>query len=88
MLAVTVDLTVGRNTETLERSKRYDTRQCSAAIRRTTAILRALFHVQGAGHGRRDDVQQAMSWDLIARLRKLTKMKIVLKGIESRRMRV
>lgn len=86
VLAVTVDLTVGRNTETLERSKRADTRQCSnchpGGQQRSFARYSMFKGIEEANSI--TTYNSAMSWDMVARLRKLTKMKIVLKGIETR----
>jgi 4-hydroxymandelate oxidase len=85
VLAVTVDLTVGRNTETLERSKRFDTRQCTSChpgVPQRSYARYSMF--KGMEMGGITTYNSAMSWDMIARLKKLTKMKIVLKGIETR----
>jgi isopentenyl diphosphate isomerase/L-lactate dehydrogenase-like FMN-dependent dehydrogenase len=85
VLAVTVDLTVGRNTETLERSKRSDTRQCTSCHpggpQRSFARYSMFKGIETNGI---TTYNSAMSWDMIARLKKITKMKIVLKGIETR----
>ncbi len=85
VLAVTVDLTVGRNTETLERSKRSDTRQCTSCHpggqQRSFARYSMFKGLETAGI---TTYNTGMSWDMIARLKKITKMKIVLKGIETR----
>jgi isopentenyl diphosphate isomerase/L-lactate dehydrogenase-like FMN-dependent dehydrogenase len=85
VLAVTVDLTVGRNTETLERSKRVDTRQCTSCHpggpQRSFARYSMFKGIETAGI---TTYNSRMSWDMIARLKKITKMKIVLKGIETR----
>jgi isopentenyl diphosphate isomerase/L-lactate dehydrogenase-like FMN-dependent dehydrogenase len=85
VLAVTVDLTVGRNTETLERAKRMDTRQCTACHpggpQRSYARHSMFKGIDMTGV---TTYNTAMSWDMVSRLKKLTKMKVVLKGIESR----
>jgi 4-hydroxymandelate oxidase len=85
VLAVTVDLTVGRNTETLERSKRLDSRQCSnchpGGQQRSFARYSMFKGLNTEGI---TTYNSGMSWDMVARLKKFTKMKIVLKGIESR----
>jgi 4-hydroxymandelate oxidase len=84
VLVLTVDLPVGRNTETLERMRRADTRNCASC------------HPAGGGfYGRKPmftgidmkgitSNQPAMTWDLVRRLKDLTRMKLVLKGIETR----
>jgi isopentenyl diphosphate isomerase/L-lactate dehydrogenase-like FMN-dependent dehydrogenase len=85
VLAVTVDLTVGRNTETLERSKRLDSRQCSnchpGGQQRSFARYSMFKGLNTEGI---TTYNSGMSWDMVARLKKFTKMKIVLKGIETR----
>jgi 4-hydroxymandelate oxidase len=81
-LAVTVDRSTGRNTETEQRYRKLDTRQCS------------LCHSTEPGaHNRRkpmfDGIDMtgvatnypAMTWDFADRLKKLTGMKLLLKGI-------
>ena len=84
VLVLTVDLPVGRNTETLERMRRTDTRNCAGC------------HAPNAGfYGRKPmytgiDMkgvttnQPAMTWDFVRRLKDFTRMKLVLKGIETR----
>ena len=81
-VAVTVDIMGGRNQETLARLQRTDTRECSACHDRSTpqANLRRRSMYEGI------DVtgitaSTAMTWDFLKRLRDLTKMKIVIKGI-------
>jgi isopentenyl diphosphate isomerase/L-lactate dehydrogenase-like FMN-dependent dehydrogenase len=85
VLAVTVDLTAGRNTETLERSKRFDSRTCTACHPpgpQRSYTRYSMF--QGIDTAGLQTYNTAMSWDMVARLKKFTKMKIVLKGIETR----
>src|SRR5215510_9556871 len=86
VLVLTVDLPAGRNTETLERSKRADTRNCANC------------HQSGmAGYVKRrrmfDNVDLTgvfgvyapnLTWDFVRKLKDLTKMKLVLKGIVTR----
>ncbi len=83
VLVLTVDLHEGSNRETLFRSERVDTRQCS------------LCHASGfSGYVRRKpmfdglDVSRVkgllapwLDWDFVKRLRDTTTMKLVLKGI-------
>jgi 4-hydroxymandelate oxidase len=85
VLVVTVDLTVGRNTETLERAKRLDSRQCTAchpAGPGRSFQRHSMF--QGIDMAGVTTYNSAMSWDMVERLKKFTKMKVVLKGIETR----
>lgn len=85
-LVLTVDRQGGRNTETLFRARRLDTRDCS------------LCHIPGFAHevSRKPmfdnlDVSRVtnlygtgMRWDFVKRLRDSTRMKVVLKGIMTR----
>jgi 4-hydroxymandelate oxidase len=84
-LALTVDLPAGRNTETQERFKRVDTRTCSAChssgpgssfSRKPmfTGIDMTGVTLYGPG----------TTWEWVRRLKNLTAMKLVLKGIETR----
>ena len=84
VVAVTVDRTGGRNQETLFRLRRTDTRDCNACHDRsslqTNLTRRAMY--QGVDiSGLTNTQSSAMTWDFIKRLRDITKMKIVLKGI-------
>jgi isopentenyl diphosphate isomerase/L-lactate dehydrogenase-like FMN-dependent dehydrogenase len=85
VLTVTVDLTVGRNTETLERAKRLDNRQCVTCHpgggQRSFARYSMFKGIDMNGITTYD---AAMSWEMVNRLKKFTKMKVVLKGIETR----
>ncbi len=83
VLVVTVDRLAGRNQETLFRLQRTDTRECVAC------------HTPGAaGRAKRRPMYDGidlsamtsmessnMTWDTIKRLRDLTRMKMVIKGI-------
>jgi 4-hydroxymandelate oxidase len=85
VLAVTVDVLAGRNTETYRRFRRQDTRDCSTC------------HGPGEPGGnpsgrpmfRGLDVNNFamnpafLDWGFIDRLRKFTKMKVIIKGLES-----
>jgi 4-hydroxymandelate oxidase len=83
-VAVTVDRSGGRNQETAIRMTRTDTRQCSACHDRSSlaASLRNDPIYEGADLSGLENIQSsAMSWDYIKRLRDVTKMKMVIKGI-------
>jgi 4-hydroxymandelate oxidase len=83
-VAVTVDRSGGRNQETALRMARTDTRQCSACHDRSSlaASLRNDPMYEGADLTGLENIQSsAMSWDYIKRLRDVTKMKMVIKGI-------
>lgn len=80
VLVWTIDLLAGRNIETAERLRRMDTRDCAAC------------HLTGKGGVRRRPMFDGLTgdynppeatWEFVDRLRKTTKMKLVLKGIET-----
>ena len=86
VLAWTVDLLGGRNTETMERFRRRDTRNCAQCHVTSpngsptgSTANRAMFAGIQAGMN-----PPAANWEYVDRLRKLTKMKLVLKGLETR----
>ena len=81
-LVWTIDLLGGRSTETAERFRRLDTRdctQCHATARGGTSTKpKPMFR----------DIPQGFNppeatWEYVDRLKKLTKMKLILKGIET-----
>src|SRR5260370_4934752 len=85
VIALTVDNTTGRNSETYLRTRPKDLRQCAAC------------HEGGPGpsmKGRRmyDGIDMtgvrtlnaAMTWDFVDRLRKATRLKLFIKGIDTR----
>ncbi len=83
-VAVTVDRVGGRNQEVALRMRRLDTRQCSACHDNSSlaAANRDAPIYQGADLSGLTNIQSsALTWDTIKRLRDLTKMKMVLKGI-------
>ncbi len=83
-VAVTVDRSGGRNQETLFRLRPSDTRNCSECHDRSSlqANLRTRAMYQGVDlTGLTNTQSSAMTWDFFKRLRDLTKMKILAKGI-------
>jgi 4-hydroxymandelate oxidase len=83
-IAVTVDRSGGRNQETLFRLRRGDTRECSGCHDRSS--LQASYKTRPMYNtldmsGIRNIQSSAMTWDFFKRLRDITKMKIVIKGI-------
>jgi 4-hydroxymandelate oxidase len=83
-VAVTVDRNGGRNQETLYRLQRTDTRECSACHDRSSpeAERRRRPMYDGVDlSGLTNFQSSAMTWDFFKRLRDLSKMKIVIKGI-------
>jgi 4-hydroxymandelate oxidase len=87
VLMVTVDRIAGRNQETLFRMMRSDTRDCAGCHDRSSFAARAirrhnydgidLTDIKGGGES------SNLSWDTLKRMRDITRMKIVLKGIVS-----
>jgi 4-hydroxymandelate oxidase len=85
VLLVTVDRVAGRNQETLFRLMRTDTRECSGCHDRSSFAARSvrrhnydgidLTGVIGGGES------SNLSWETVKRMRDITRMKIVLKGI-------
>ena len=83
-VAVTVDRSGGRNQETLFRLQRTDTRQCSTCHDRSSlqANLKRRSMYEGVDVTGLTNTQSSnMTWDFMKRLRDITKMKIVIKGI-------
>jgi 4-hydroxymandelate oxidase len=85
VLAVTVDRVAGRNQETLFRMRKADTRDCSACHDRSSFAARVerrhnydgidLSSITGGGEAAN------LTWDAVKRMRDVTRMKIILKGI-------
>ena len=85
VLAVTTDRVAGRNQETLFRLMRSDTRNCSDCHDRSSFAARMarrhnydgidLSGITGSGEA------SNLTWDSVKRMRDVTHMKIVLKGI-------
>jgi len=83
-VAVTVDRNGGRNQEVALRMRALDTRQCSGCHDNSSleASLRHNPIYEGVDLAGLKNIQSsALTWDDIKRLRDLTRMKMVLKGI-------
>ena len=83
-VAVTVDRSGGRNQETLFRLRPTDSRECKSCHDRSSLQAdqgnKPMY--QGVDlSGLRNIQSSAMNWDMLKRLRDLTKMKIVIKGL-------
>jgi isopentenyl diphosphate isomerase/L-lactate dehydrogenase-like FMN-dependent dehydrogenase len=72
VLVWTVDTLGGRNLETVQRFRRVDTRQCATC--HTT-------EPRGGEPGRAG--RNTLTWDTLRRIRDATKMKVLVKGIET-----
>src|SRR5476651_1089357 len=83
VLVVTVDRVGGRNQETLFRLQRTDTRDCTACHQPGAAArARRRPMYDGIDLSAMTNMESSnMTWDFIKRLRGLTPMKIVIKGI-------
>src|SRR6185295_14251659 len=82
--AVTVDRNGGRNQETLFRLQRTDTRECSTCHDRSSlqANYRTRPMYEGVDLSGLTNIQSsAMTWETIKRMRDVTRMKMLLKGI-------
>ena len=83
-VAVTVDRASGRNQETFFRLRRADTRDCNGCHDRSSvqASMRNRAMYQGIDlSGLANTQSSAMTWEFFKRLRHITKMKILAKGI-------
>jgi isopentenyl diphosphate isomerase/L-lactate dehydrogenase-like FMN-dependent dehydrogenase len=83
-VAVTVDRSGGRNQETLFRLQRTDTRDCKECHDRTSIVTDQGHKAMYEGvdlSGLRNIQSSTMSWDYLKRLRDITKMKVVIKGL-------
>jgi len=83
VLVWTIDLLGGRNMETAERFRRADTRTCTAchSSARGGRAIDELPMLSGIPGGMNPP---GATWEYVDRLKKLTRMKLVLKGIETR----
>lgn len=84
VLVFTVDLLGGRNTETYSRARRSDTRMCSDCHDGEPGRdLSARPMFQGFDLKGFQMNSPAMTWDFVDRLKKTTKMKVLIKGLET-----
>lgn len=84
VLVLTVDQNGGRNTETQKRLTRADTRQCSNCHQASPSSDTARLHrpmYTGIDTGGTNS--PSMTWEFVDRLKDLTKMKLILKGLET-----
>ena len=86
VLVLTVDLPLGSNRDTARRFARVDTRACASCHDPTFAgFVRRRPLWDGIDVSRVDnDVMPGMTWEFVKRLRALTRMRLVLKGIVTR----
>jgi 4-hydroxymandelate oxidase len=88
VVAVTIDLPAGRNTVTAARLRRDDTRTCSNCHTvdehgnpRPTLATKPMF--AGLDTTGLSQVSATLTWDFISRLKDNTRMKVLIKGIET-----
>lgn len=88
VLVITVDIPTGRKTETEVRYRMLDTRECAACHPPGAIGAGAYFNrkpmFKGIDMTGESLFAPRLTWDAISQIRKLTKMKIVLKGIVTR----
>lgn len=78
VLVFTVDLAAGSNRETLERMKRIDTRNCPTCHSENRFERRPMIpKIDGI------DFEGKLTWQYVDKLKAATKMKLVVKGIET-----
>jgi isopentenyl diphosphate isomerase/L-lactate dehydrogenase-like FMN-dependent dehydrogenase len=76
-VCLTIDLPGGRNTETQQIFTRQDTRTCSSCHTGQAKPIFDGLNMRGVGLN-----NPAMTWDVIARMKDVTNMKVFIKGIE------
>ena len=84
-LVLTVDTNSGRNTETFERLKKLDTRQCSACHSTAPGGFynrKPMF--AGGNFATLTTQNPGMNWAFVQKLKKLSGMKLLVKGIGTR----
>jgi 4-hydroxymandelate oxidase len=85
VLVLTVDLPAGRNTETEARFAKKDTRQCASCHQAGWAgFLRRKPMFDGLDLNGVSFSFPGLTWEFVRRLKDSTKLKLVLKGIETR----
>jgi len=85
VLVLTVDLPAGRNTETQARFAKEDTRQCSSChLPGWSGFLRRKPMFDGLDVTGVSLLSPALTWEFVRRVKESTKMKLVVKGIETR----
>ena len=85
VLVLTVDLPAGRNTETERRLARADTRPCASCHQRDiSGYVRRKPMFDGLDMTGVSFLTPQLTWDVVRRLKDTTKMKLVLKGLETR----
>ena len=84
VVAWTIDLLAGRNTETASRFRRVDSRQCADCHGEPFGSVTTRPMFDGLDMKGVSINSPSFTWQQVDRLKKITKMKLVLKGIETR----
>ena len=85
VLVLTIDLPAGRNTETDRRFARTDTRPCASCHQRDVrGYVRRKPMFDGLDTTGVSLLTPRLTWDVVRRLQETTRMRLVLKGIETR----
>jgi 4-hydroxymandelate oxidase len=85
VLVLTVDLPAGRNTETQSRFMREDARACASChVSSWAGFLRRKPMFDGLDLTGISLFSPGLTWEFVRRLRDIAKMRLVLKGIETR----
>jgi len=83
-VAVTVDLPGGRNTETATRLARVDTRNCTSCHGPAGSDFGTRPMFKGIDTKGLTTNSNSLTWDFIKRLKDVTKMKVLIKGLDTR----
>jgi 4-hydroxymandelate oxidase len=84
VMALTIDTQAGRHTETLERARRIDSRQCSACHGpKSGDFFRRKPMFTGMDTTGVTTTNPALTWEHVRKLKKMTRMKLLIKGIET-----
>jgi isopentenyl diphosphate isomerase/L-lactate dehydrogenase-like FMN-dependent dehydrogenase len=83
-VAVTVDLPAGRNTETATRLARLDTRTCTGCHGPAGSDFGTRPMFKGIDTKGLTTNSNSLTWDFIKRLKDVTKMKVLIKGLDTR----
>ncbi|MCC7235987.1 MAG: alpha-hydroxy-acid oxidizing protein [Bryobacterales bacterium] len=82
VMAWTVDTLGGRNTETYNRLRRLDTRECATCHgKEGPARMERRVMFEGISLAGRENPDPPPTWSTIERLKKITRMKLLIKGI-------
>jgi len=84
VLAWTIDLLAGRNTEMASRYRRIDDRECASCHGEPFGAINTRPMFDGIDMKGASINSPMFNWTYVDRLKKATRMKLVLKGIETR----